>query len=63
MSDTELAHLLEHLSVEIMNETGLADDVTCGRTRSVPGDERLFDIELSCPDDALTVGRFPLPRS
>lgn len=56
MSDTELAHLLEHLSVEIMNETGLADDVTCGRTRSVPGDERLFDIELSCPDDALTVG-------
>lgn len=56
MGDTELPHLLEHLSVEIMNETGLAGRVSCGRTRQVPGDERLFDVELSCPDDALTVG-------
>ena len=56
MGDTELAHLLEHLTVEIMNETGLGGTVSCGRTRSVPGDERLFDVELSCPDDALTVG-------
>lgn len=56
MGDTELAHLLEHLTVEIMNETGLAGRVSCGRTRQVPGDERLFDVELSCPDDALTVG-------
>lgn len=56
MGDTELPHLLEHLSVEIMNETGLAGKVSCGRTRQVPGDERLFDVELSCPDDALAVG-------
>ena len=56
MGDTEIAHLLEHLTVEIMNETGLGGTVSCGRTRSVPGDERLFDVELSCPDDALTVG-------
>lgn len=56
MGDTELAHLLEHVTVEIMNETGLAGKVSCGRTRAVLGDERLFDIELSCPDDALTVG-------
>lgn len=56
MGDTELPHLLEHLSVEIMNETRLAGKVSCGRTRQVPGDERLFDVELSCPDDALTVG-------
>lgn len=56
MGDTELAHLLEHVTVEIMNETGLAGRVSCGRTRAVLGDERLFDIELSCPDDALTVG-------
>lgn len=56
MGDTELAHLLEHVTVEIMNETGLAGQVSCGRTRPVVGDERLFDIELSCPDDALTVG-------
>ena len=56
MGDTELAHLLEHLSVEILNETGLAGDISCGRTRGVAGDERLFEIELSCPDDALTIG-------
>ena len=56
MGDTELPHLLEHLTVEILNETGLAGKVSCGRTRQVPGDERLFDVELSCPDDALTVG-------
>ncbi|WP_308615400.1 hypothetical protein [uncultured Enorma sp.] len=56
MGDTELAHLLEHLTVEILNETGLAGDISCGRTRGVAGDERLFEIELSCPDDALTIG-------
>lgn len=56
MSDTEVAHLLEHLTVEIMNETGLAGDIVSGRTHAVPGDDRLFDIDLSCPDDALTVG-------
>lgn len=56
MGDTELAHLLEHVTVEIMNETGLAGSISCGRTRQIPGDERLFDVELSCPDDALTVG-------
>lgn len=56
MGDTELAHLLEHLTVEILNETGLAGDISCGRTRGVAGDERLFEIELSCLDDALTIG-------
>lgn len=56
MGDTELAHLLEHLSVEIMNETGLAGDISCGRTRGVAGDDRLFEIELSCPDDVLAIG-------
>ena len=56
MGDTEVAHLLEHLSVEIMHETGLAGEVSSGRTRRVPGDERLFDVELACPDDALAIG-------
>ena len=56
MGDTELAHLLEHLTVEIMNETGLAGDISSGRTRSVAEDPRLFEIELSCPDDALAIG-------
>ena len=56
MGNTETAHLLEHLTVEIMNETGLAGDISCGRTRGIEADERLFDVELSCPDDALTIG-------
>ncbi|WP_253200941.1 hypothetical protein [Collinsella sp. zg1085] len=56
MADTELAHLLEHLSVELMNQTGLAGQVVSGRTSPVVADERLFDIGLSCPDDVLTVG-------
>lgn len=56
MGDTEVAHLLEHLSIEIMNQTGLAGDVVSGRTLGVEHDERLFDVELSCPDDVLTIG-------
>lgn len=56
MHDTEVVHLLEHLSVEIMRETGLAGDVSCGRTRRAPGEDRTFEVELSCPDDALTIG-------
>ena len=56
MGDTEVAHLLEHLTVEIMIQTGLAGDIVSGRTRGVENDERLFDVELSCPDDALTIG-------
>ena len=56
MGHTELAHLLEHLTVEIMNETGLVDGISSGRTRGVMGDERLFDVEVSCPDDALAIG-------
>lgn len=56
MGDTELAHLLEHLTIEIMNKTGLAGAISSGRTHAVSVDERLFDIELTCPDDALTIG-------
>lgn len=56
MGHTELAHLLEHLAVEIMNETGLAGTISTGRTRNVMGDDRLFDVEVSCPDDALAIG-------
>ena len=56
MGHTELAHLLEHLTVEIMNETGLAGTISTGRTRNVMGDDRLFDVEVSCPDDALAIG-------
>lgn len=56
MGQTELCHLLEHVSVELMNETGLAGSISCGRTRVSEHDERVFEIELSCPDDALAIG-------
>lgn len=56
MGDTEIAHLLEHLTVEIMSETGLAGAISSGRTRAVSDDPRAFEIELSCPDDALAIG-------
>lgn len=56
MHETEVAHLLEHLSVEIMRETGLAGDISCGRTRRVSSEDRTFEVELSCPDDTLTIG-------
>lgn len=56
MGQTELCHLLEHVTVELMNETGLAGSISCGRTRVTEHDERVFEIELSCPDDALAIG-------
>ena len=56
MGQTELCHLLEHVTVEFMNETGLAGSISCGRTRVSEHDERVFEVELSCPDDALAIG-------
>lgn len=56
MGQTELCHLLEHVTVGLMNETGLAGSISCGRTRVSEHDERVFEVELSCPDDALAIG-------
>ena len=56
MGQTGLCHLLEHVTVELMNETGLAGSISCGRTRVSEHDERVFEVELSCPDDALAIG-------
>lgn len=53
MGATELGHLLEHVTVELLAQTNIAGDVSCGRTFPVEDDPRAFDIELSCPDDVL----------
>ena len=37
--DTELAHLLEHVTVELLAQTDIAGDVSCGQTTQV--DERV----------------------
>lgn len=52
--NTELAHLLEHATVELIAQTSLADDVSCGQTAEVG--ERAYEITLGCPDDVLVVG-------
>lgn len=54
MADTELAHLLEHVSVELLAKTDIAGDVSSGQTVEVG--ERLYQITLACPDDVLVAG-------
>ena len=52
--DTELAHLLEHVTVELLAQTNAAGDVTGGQTVEVG--ERTYKITLACPDDVLVAG-------
>lgn len=51
---TELAHLLEHVTVELMARAG-ASDLVAGNT-AAGEDDRTWQVTLSCPDDALTLG-------
>lgn len=52
--DTELAHLLEHVSVELLAQSNIAGDIARGQTREVG--ERTYEIVLGCPDDVLVAG-------
>ena len=54
VENTELAHLLEHVSVELLAQTDIAGDITSGQTVAVG--ERTFEITLGCPDDVLVAG-------
>ena len=54
IADTELAHLLEHVTVELLARTDVAGDISSGQTAQL--DERLYKITLSCSDDVLVVG-------
>lgn len=53
MGNTELAHLLEHVTVELLAQTDLAGDMPAGRTWVDEVDDRTYQIELACPDDVL----------
>lgn len=53
MGDTELAHLLEHVTVELLAQTDIAGDMPAGRTWVDEVDDRTYEIELACPDDVL----------
>lgn len=54
VDDTEVAHLLEHVTVELLACTNIAGDITSGRTSEVG--ERSYDVQLACPDDVLVIG-------
>lgn len=54
MGNTELAHLLEHVTVELLARTDIAGDIACGQTTEVR--ERTYKITLKCVDDVLVVG-------
>lgn len=56
MGNTEVAHLLEHMTVELISQCKGADAITSGRTTEVAGEPRTFEVQLSCPDDVLVVG-------
>lgn len=51
--DTEVAHLLEHVTVELLALTNLAGDVASGKTSLLDSRRGLYEIILACPDDVL----------
>lgn len=54
MGSTELAHLLEHVTVELLARTDIAGDIPCGQTAEVG--ERTYQLTFKCADDVLVVG-------
>lgn len=54
MGNTELAHLLEHVTVELLARTDIAGDISCGQTAEAG--ERTYKLTFKCPDDVLVVG-------
>lgn len=55
LPDTECAHLLEHVCVELMSRLDV-EDISAGNTAAVPGQDRAWTVKLSCPDDVLVAG-------
>jgi hypothetical protein len=53
IDNTELPHLLEHMTVELLARTNIAGDITCGRTYPTADSDRVFDIVFPCSDDVL----------
>lgn len=54
VASTEIAHLLEHVTVELLAQTNIAGDISSGQTSQVG--ERSYEITLACPDDVLVTG-------
>lgn len=56
MGDTELAHLLEHVTIELLARTNMVGAITAGRTWAVDEGNRTYNVQFSCPDDVLVTG-------
>ncbi len=56
MGDTELAHLLEHVTVELLARTNMVEEVVAGRTWRELAYDRTYSIQLDCVDDVLVAG-------
>lgn len=56
MGDTELAHLLEHVTVELLARTNMVDQIVAGRTWRELAYDRTYSIQLDCVDDVLVAG-------
>lgn len=54
VESTELAHLLEHVAVELLARTDVAGDVSTGQTIELG--ERTWRVTLGCVDDVLVAG-------
>ncbi len=56
MGNTSVAHLFEHVAVELMSLTEPDEDITCGRTWVDDDDDHVFHVQLGCTNDLLGCG-------
>lgn len=56
MGDTEIAHLLEHVTVELLARTNMVDQVVAGRTWRELAHDRTYSVRFECVDDVLVAG-------
>ncbi len=58
MGNTEVAHLLEHVCVELLAQTNLAGDISAGKTFIAQENTRTYTLEFICNDDVLVTAAF-----
>lgn len=56
MGDTELAHLMEHVTVELLARTNMVNEIISGRTWREVAYDRTYSIQIPCVDDVLVAG-------
>ena len=56
VDDTEIAHLLEHVTVEVLVRTKRAGAISAGQTRELDARRRAWELRFACPDDVLVAG-------